>query len=364
MERRIIEAYQECAYKLNYHGPRNIQVLKDSLVQVDGDTLSDVYGQGSIISDFQDKMAQLLGKESAVFFPSGTMAQQIALRVWCDERATKEVAYHPLCHLEIHEQDGLKEIHHIQPYLLGHKERLLTLEDIKDLPASVKVLLIELPQREIGGQVPSFETLKEIRSYCLEQGIVMHLDGARLLEVLPYYHKTAAEISALFDSVYLSFYKGINGVAGAVLAGDKALTEKSKIWKRRYGGDLISLYPYILAADYHYELRKDKFTAYYELCRLVAYRINQCPYMVTEPKIPVSNMCHVHVDMPLETLAEILNQVYKATGIGLTPMVMKVDDHHSWFPITIGDALNNAPTEVVDQLFNQLKSVLETLEWR
>ncbi len=359
MERKVIEAYKDCDYKLNYHGSRNVQVLKDSLDQIDGETYADIYGQGTLINDFEEKMALMLGKESAVFYPSGTMAQQIALRLWCDEVGSREVAYHPLCHLEIHEQDGIKELHQIHTFLLGEENRLLTIEDIKGLPTSVKVLLIELPQREIGGQVPSFDALVEIRDYCLEKGIRMHLDGARLLEVLPYYQKTAPEITTLFDSVYISLYKGINGVAGAILAGPKDFAVHSKVWKRRYGGDLISLYPYILAADHHYELRKDKFVDYYELCRLMAYRINQCPHMVTEPKIPVSNMCHVHMDMPLEQTAAVLEKVYSETGIGLTPSIMKEDENTSWFAVTTGDALREAPSDVIDRLFDKLKSEME-----
>ena len=150
-------------------------------------------------------MAEVLGKESAVFFPSGTMAQQIALRIWCDDADLKRVAYHPLCHLEIHEEDGLKELHHIEPILLGDQERLITLEDVQRLDRDIACLLLELPQREIGGQLPDYSELEAISAYCRSQGIKLHLDGARLFEITPYYQKTAAEICALLTAcMYLS----------------------------------------------------------------------------------------------------------------------------------------------------------------
>ena len=110
----LLEAFKQTKYQVAGHGKRNIQVLKEALQEVDGQQESDVYGNGRIIEDFQAKMATYLGKETAVFFPSGTMAQQIALRIWCDKKGVKKVAYHPLCHLEIHEEDGLKELHHIE----------------------------------------------------------------------------------------------------------------------------------------------------------------------------------------------------------------------------------------------------------
>ncbi|MDP4164907.1 MAG: beta-eliminating lyase-related protein, partial [Bacillota bacterium] len=260
----LLEAFKRAEYPLVGHGARDVHVLKEALKGIDGQQESDTYGRGKVIEDFQDKMAAYLGKESAVFFPSGTMAQQIALRIWCDEKGLKRVAYHPLCHLEIHEEDGLKELHQIEPILLADKNRLITLEDVAGIDTDISCILLELPQREIGGQLPDYETLVSISHYCREKGIKLHLDGARLFEVTPFYKKTAAEICELFDSVYVSFYKGIGGVAGAILAGDRFFTEKSKVWKRRHGGDLISLYPYIVSSDFYFDQRIHKMEQYYE----------------------------------------------------------------------------------------------------
>ncbi|NMP23749.1 beta-eliminating lyase-related protein, partial [Sulfobacillus harzensis] len=94
MEKRTLKAvFREAPYPLSGHGARTIKVLKDALDAMSSDTLSDSYGNGEIIEAFQDKMARYLGKEAAIFFPSGTMAQQIALRIWCDRNGTAKVAY-------------------------------------------------------------------------------------------------------------------------------------------------------------------------------------------------------------------------------------------------------------------------------
>jgi len=280
-------SFKKSEYQLAGHGKRSIQVLKEALQAIDGKSESDLYGEGKVIEEFQEKMASLLGKEEAVFFPSGTMAQQIALRVWCDEKGLRKVAYHPLSHLEIHEEDGLKEIHKIESILLADKNRVIELEDVLNLRESVSSILLELPQREIGGQLPSFDTLVQISEYCQKYSIRLHLDGARLLEVLPYYQKSAAEVCALFDSVYLSFYKGIGGIAGAILAGDKEFIQQSKVWKRRYGGDLISLYPYILSADYYFDRRAHKMGQYYQSAKELAHLYNSCHGISTLPIEPV-----------------------------------------------------------------------------
>ncbi|MFC4098151.1 threonine aldolase family protein [Paenibacillus xanthanilyticus] len=353
----LATVFQQADYKLGGHGPRNMDILKQAFEAVDGETDADMYGQGKVIGDFERKMADYLGKPSAVFFPSGTMAQQIALRIWCDRKASKRVAYHPLSHLEIHEQRGLHELHDIEPVLLAEADRLIRLDDVTSMPEDVACLLLELPQREIGGQLPAFEELEAISAYCRARGIKLQLDGARLFEVLPYYQKTAAEICALFDSVYVSFYKGIGGIAGAILAGASDFTEESAVWKRRHGGDLISLYPYIVTADYYFDRRVGRMAHYWSGAEKVARLFNASRHVVTVPEVPVTNMFHVHIALPPEQVEEALVKVAQASGVGLSSYVKPRGDG-SCFEISIGDRLDAIPEEKLKLALKQLDEAL------
>lgn len=130
-------------------------------------------------------------------------------------------------------------LHEFDVTFVSEESRPVGYEEISHLDESFAALLLELPQREIGGSVPPFSELLQMANHCRENNIKLHLDGARLLEVLPYYEKSAEEVSALFDSVYLSFYKGVGGIAGAILAGDESFIEEAKIWKK--GSAEISL---------------------------------------------------------------------------------------------------------------------------
>ncbi len=361
MNRNLLqEAYIRTTYPVAGHGKRNLQNLMDALETIDGQIESDVYGKGKVIEEFQEKIAKHLGKESAVFFPSGTMAQQIALRIWCDEKNMSKVAYHPLCHLEIHEQEGLKVLHKIEPLLIADADRLIQLADVTGINEDIACLLLELPQREIGGQLPDFQTLEAISIYCREQGIRLHLDGARLFEALPYYQKSAAEICALFDSVYVSFYKGIGGIAGAVLAGSPGFTEKSKIWKRRHGGDLISLYPYIVSANDAFDQRIHKMTQYFEGAKDLAGRLNQCSSVMTQPIYPVSNMFHLYFDKSKEVMESILIDIYEVTGIGITGNLMEKDGK-SRCEIWIGDRYADIPKDRLDAAIGMLQEKLKDI---
>jgi threonine aldolase len=230
----------------------------------------DFYGVGERIERLEKRVAELLGKEAAVFMPSGTMAQPIALRIWSDRRGIRNVAFHPTCHLEIHEEKGYERLHGLHAKLIGDYNRLITLDDLQSIREPIAALLLELPQREIGGLLPTWDELVAQVEWAREQNIAVHMDGARLWEAQPFYGRPHAEIAALFDSVYVSFYKGLGGIAGAALAGDAALVAEARVWQRRQGGNLPTMYPYVVAAEVALGERVDRMPVYAEHARAIA----------------------------------------------------------------------------------------------
>jgi threonine aldolase len=359
MSKPYNEICKSAKYNIAGNGPRRIGLLLESFEHINPSTDSDIYGTGKIINDFEKEVATLLGKETAVFFPSGTMAQQIALRIWSDEKELKKVAYHPLCHLEIHEKDGLKVLHHIETILLGNRNRLFTIEDLKDLNEPIACLLIELPQREIGGQLPTWEALVELSEFCKDKGIKLHLDGARLFEALPYYDKSASDICSLFDSVYVSFYKGLGGIAGAMLAGNAEFIEQSKVWKRRHGGDLISLYPYIINAKDCMSKRMGSMKKYWQHALTVAERLNKIEGVKTVPEVPVCNMFHVYFDASKETIEGIFANIILKHNIVLAANIRNIDDLSCLSELSFGDSFSLIPQEPLNEAFSQLDSELK-----
>lgn len=345
------DSYKNTKYKMLRHNASSVKEEMKLFQALSDDVVPDVYGSGAVIEQFEKKIAADLGKETAVFFPSGTMAQQIAIRIWCDAKELMKVAYHPLCHLEIHEQDGLKELHRIETILLGDRERLFTLEDLKVIP-DVAVVLFELPQREIGGQLPSWEALVEMVAYCKSRGFHTHLDGARLFESLPYYGKTATEVADLFDSAYLSFYKGFGGVTGAILAGPRVFMGQAKIWKRRHGGDLYHLYPYIITAEASYDLRKDRMEIYHEHAKAYADLLRAVDNISILPATPVSNMFHVRFPEPVDVVKSQLIEVMETCGVALFGGIHQTDYGYAKTEVTIGDAYGEVPRDKLMEAIN------------
>jgi threonine aldolase len=285
-----------CERFLSGYGPHRPAETLAALAREAADTPEpDHYGEGAVIEDFEREIATLLGKEAAVFMPSGVMAQQIALRIWSGRKNCSTIAFHPLCHLEVDEEKAYQYLHNLHARLIGSPERLLTLDDLRKIAEPIAALLLELPQRYIGGQLPEWDDLVAQTHWARERGVALHMDGARLWESGPYYARPYAEIAALFDSVYVSFYKGVGGIAGAALAGPADFIGEARVWLRRHGGNLIHLYPYVLAARAGLHERQERFPAYHERAKQVAAALQTVPGVVVKPEIPQTHMMHVYL---------------------------------------------------------------------
>lgn len=268
------------------------------------DERSDHYGSGERIERFERRVADLLGKEAAVFMPTGTMAQQIALRIWSDRRGSRTVAFHPTCHLEIHEQKGYQTLHGLHGRLVGDPNRLITLSDLESIHEPVAALLLELPQREIGGPLPEWDDLVAQTTWARKREIALHVDGARLWETGPYYGRGYAEIASLFDSVYVSFYKGLGALAGAMLAGDADLVGEARVWQRRHGGNVVTLHPFVVSAELGLDQRLARVQAFLERARSLAAALAGIDGVEIVPDPPQTPLFHVLLRGSRKALAD------------------------------------------------------------
>lgn len=358
------EVFRQCERFLGGHGvtsPRD--VLAELAATTGSDEEADRYGGGTLIEEFEREVAGLLGKEAAVFLPSGTMAQAIALRIWSDRRGSGTVVFHPTCHLEIHEQKGYQMLHGLHGLLVGNPHELITLGDLESIAEPASTLLLELPQREIGGLLPSWDELTAQTAWARERGISLHMDGARLWEAGPFYGRSYAEISALFDSVYVSFYKGVGAIAGAVLAGPTDFIAGARIWIRRHGGNLIHLYPYVISARENLRRRLERFPHYHERAVAIARVLNNIPGIVIAPDPPQANMMHVYLRGDREALLQASVDIAREHRLALFSTLRPTQlPGHSMFELSIGDAADSVGDHEIDTLFRQIMAAGERHE--
>jgi len=283
---------------------------------------ADRYGEGELIGSFETKVALLLGKPAAAFMVSGTMAQLIALRIWCERAGHSRVAMHPTAHLELHEERAYARLHLLDVTLLGPRERPTLAHDLAACHERFAALLIELPAREIGGRLPEWPELEALAALARERGTKLHLDGARLWEAHEFYApKTFADICALFDSVYVSFYKGIGALAGAMLLGPEDFVAEARVWRRRQGGTLVQLHPFVASAAMRLDAQLAKMPAYRARALAFAQALSASDGFVVEPRPPQVNLFHLHLPAPAAAVTQARDQIAAEDGVWLAGRV-------------------------------------------
>jgi threonine aldolase len=319
--------------------------------------LPDLYGDAGDLADLEREVADVLGKPAAVFMPSGTMAQQCVLRVWCDRTGHAVVGVHGLSHLVRHEEDALTVLHGVRMDQLTAERRPLGADDLAAAPGPFGAVCVELPLRDAGYLLPSWEDLVTLTEKARGRGVPVHMDGARLWESQPFYGRPHAEIAALFDTVYVSFYKGLGGIAGAVLAGPQDVVDACRQWRHRHGGTLYSLYPYAVAARQGLS-RLHSFASYAARARELAQCLAEVPGIRVHPQPPHTNAFVLYADVPASSLAEAALQHAESAGTWTLGRVAAADvPGWSATEVVVGaSTMGWAPEDVVETL----RELLET----
>jgi threonine aldolase len=197
-----------------------------------------MYGDGGAVKRLEDDLVKRFGVEAAAFFPSGVMAQQVALRVHCDRAGSRRVAMPDLSHLLVHEEDGPRILHDLEVLFLTRGFQTPTAAHLEALPGRLGAVLAEVPLRDAGCLLPTWDELIGLSAGCRDRGVALHLDGARIWEAQPWFGHPLAEIAGQADSLYVSFYKGLAGLAGAALLGSQDFIAEARLWRRRLGGTI------------------------------------------------------------------------------------------------------------------------------
>ena len=275
----------------------------------DLDEPSDLYGNG-IVEALEEKVAGLLGKEAAAFFPTGTMAQQVALRCWAGRTGNPTVAVHPLAHPEVHERDAFREVSGLRPVHLTSEPRQPTADEIHGFEEPFGALMLELPLRDAGYVLPTWEELTEAVEAARERDAVVHFDGARLWETTVHFGRPLHEIADLADSVYVSFYKSLQAFGGAALAGPKTLIEEAKTWRHRYGGAVFQQFPTVLSALAGLQRELPRLPEYVTHARVVAAALREgfaeagVPWARVHPEVPHTFDFQVWLPYGVDELSE------------------------------------------------------------
>jgi threonine aldolase len=259
--------------------------MKQAMVQADlGD---EQHGDDPTIHVLCDRMAALLGKQAAVFLPSGTMCNQIAILTHC--RPGDEILAHESAHIVANEGGG-------PGALAGAVVRGLRGErgqfDVATVQAAMRekrrnsppqtLLEVEQTANAGGGSVWPHDKLNAVLDAAHEFGMSTHMDGARLMNAVVASGIPAHEMVARCDSVWLDFTKGLGAPLGAVLCGSTAFIDRAWQWKQRLGGSLRQAGICAAACLYALDNNIARLAEDHANARLLARGLAQIPGIVVE----------------------------------------------------------------------------------
>lgn len=210
------------------------------------DPKADVYLKGGAVEELEGRFAKLLGKERGLFFPTGTLANHVAVRLLAGER--RHVLVQEESHLYRDEGDCAQALSGLNLVPLAAGRATIKATEIVEAveraaappyPVPVGAISIESPVRRTRGQAFDFEELKKISAFAREKKIGLHLDGARMYLASAYTGIAPAAYAALFDTVYVSLYKYFNAPFGAILTGPAPLIEAAAVLRHQFGGGVL-----------------------------------------------------------------------------------------------------------------------------
>ena len=306
-----------CQRSLSRHGIRSMRGELRAIAELAPDGPPDEYGAGEAVQALEREVATLLGKEAALFMPKGVIAQLVALRTWAELKGRSAVLLHPHSHIDRDEGSAYERLHDLIPVRRGIANTPLRVADVADVHMPVAALVAELPLRHAGFVLPSWDELVALSQWARGNGAAFHLDGARLWESQGFYGRSLAEICALADSVYVSFYKGLGGLAGCVLAGSQRFIDATSSWRHRHGTELWSVYPYAIAAHHGLRTHLPRMAQYRARARAIAKLVTEIDVIRIFPDPPHTNAFQIFMLGDAPKLEDRVIEIARDSGVWL-----------------------------------------------
>jgi threonine aldolase len=318
---------------------------------------ADYYSNGGVVEELENRMAAVLGKERAVFFPTGTLANHMALRIQAREKT--RVLVQAESHIYCDSGDCAQVLSNLNLIPMESDEGTFTLEEVQRAVAmadggrvrtGVGVLSIESPIRRRLGRLFDYEEMRRICAFAKAEGIACHLDGARLFMASGYTGISPAEYASHFDTVYVSMWKYFNASAGAILAGPSTLLDDLYHQRRLFGGALPGAWPLAAIALHFLDGFEERFAAGISAGRELTNALNDLPGLRVREIPNGSNLSMLHVDAA--DLVQ-LRDALRARGIQLsTP-----SQNFRGFVLVINETLTRKPVTEIVRAFEESLAV-------
>lgn len=316
-----------------------------------GELKADSYSQHGCVEELETKFATLLGKEQAIFMPTGTLANQLAIRVLA--KGNSRVIVQNESHVYNDTGDASQVLSNLNLLPLAADKVTFTLDEINEVikktasgrvSEKVGVISIESPMRRKSGELFDFEQMKQISQFAKSNDIKMHLDGARIFLASAYTGIKPAEYAALFDTVYVSLYKYFNAASGAILAGPKELIAPLFHTRRMFGSGLPQSWPYAAVALHYADGFLDNFTKAVKISEELIQKLTSHTNFQIQRIPNGTNIFKLQVkDIPAGTFVENL----KKNGVIVRPPAKDANE----LSLLVNETLNRSTAAELESIF-------------
>jgi threonine aldolase len=283
----------------------------------------DFYSKGGVVQELEQKFCEITGKEAAVYMPSGTMANQLAIRLLSGNRT--KVIVHEQSHIYRDEGDAAQAIHNLRLVPIHTEKHYFSLSDLLSRIKSMEdgevfydgvgSISVENPVRRQSGKIVDLEHIRQITDYARIHKIGTHLDGARLHLASAYSGVSMKEYSSYFDTVYISLYKYLGAAGGAILCGDHVLIDRMSHYIKILGGSTFRSWTHAAMASFFLDGLEQRLTQMIEQSEDLLYKLNELDELKITHVPDGSNVFFLQSDrFDLEKFAEEMN---KKQGIGI-----------------------------------------------
>ncbi len=270
----------------------------------------DVFGDDPTVKALEERTARLLGKEAALFVPSGTMANQIAVGV--NTRPGDELLCASTSHVYVWEAGGIARLSGVTARTFAGDNGILTLDEIRDAirpddPHYVRTRLVclENTHNRGGGCVHPLASVAEIARWAAAHNLAMHLDGARLMNAVVASGRLASEWAHYFDTVSICFSKGLGAPIGSALAGSKETIIRARRLRKLFGGGMRQAGVIAAAALYALENHVDRLSDDHAHAQILANAVTGTEGLVLESGPVETNLVWIAVDPKVGTAADV-----------------------------------------------------------
>lgn len=288
------------------------------------DVGDDVFGEDPTVNRLEERAAAELGAEAAIFVPTGTMANQIAVRLHC--RPGEELVCETTSHVVLWEGGAPAALSGVTVTTVIGDSGILTRDRLEGhvRPTDIhsvqtRLLWLENTHNRGGGRVHPLDDVRAVSAWARENGLAMHLDGARLWNAVAASGVPAMEWGRHFDTVMVSFSKGLGAPAGSVLAGPRDLIRTARRYRKLFGGAMRQVGFLAAACLYGLDHHVERLAEDHANAQLLAAAIADVPGLTLVPSTVETNLVWFEVGPALGTPAHVADRL-RADGVLVAPL--------------------------------------------